>query len=115
MCAAGELDFVWVDVACIDQENRAIKKSEVGRQAAIFQQADHVFVWLNSCAINEFQIFADGLQQCADILEEEDLERHDMLDEFKVIPEDLQILPCFRDHRWVSSVKRGLERLLEDP
>lgn len=41
------VDHAWIDVACIDQENRAVKMSEIGRQAAIFMQAHCSFVWLN--------------------------------------------------------------------
>lgn len=38
--------FVWVDVACIDQENYADKMAEIGRQAGIFANAEDAFVWL---------------------------------------------------------------------
>lgn len=42
--------FLWVDVACIDQENIAIKMEEIGRQAGIFANATHAFVWLWTAA-----------------------------------------------------------------
>lgn len=38
--------FLWLDVACIDQENYAAKMEEVGRQAGIFANAGMTFVWL---------------------------------------------------------------------
>lgn len=38
--------FLWLDVACIDQENHAAKMEEVGRQAGIFANAGITFVWL---------------------------------------------------------------------
>lgn len=38
--------FLWVDVACIDQENYGIKMEEVGRQAGIFANAGFAFIWL---------------------------------------------------------------------
>jgi hypothetical protein len=38
--------FLWLDVACIDQNNGPQKDIEIGRQAKIFQGAQHVFVWL---------------------------------------------------------------------
>lgn len=39
-------DFVWLDVACIDQEHYPTKMAEVGRQAGIFANAGMAFVWL---------------------------------------------------------------------
>lgn len=33
------IDWAWVDVACIDQENVPIKMDEVDRQASIFKNA----------------------------------------------------------------------------
>lgn len=43
------LEWVWVDVACIDQRDSSPEKaSEVGRQAAIFKNAASAFVWINT-------------------------------------------------------------------
>lgn len=39
-------DWVWLDIACIDQENDAVKMDEVGRQASIFKQASRAYIWL---------------------------------------------------------------------
>ena len=39
-------DFLWLDVACIDQNNGPQKMAEIGRQAVIFQGAQRVFIWL---------------------------------------------------------------------
>lgn len=44
--AAGKNRFVWLDIACIDQEDYAVKMEEVGRQAGIFANADQAFVWI---------------------------------------------------------------------
>lgn len=46
---ARKVEFVWVDVACIDQ-NPGSKDSalEIGRQAKIFKKATAVFAWLTS-------------------------------------------------------------------
>lgn len=38
--------FIWLDVACIDQENYIVKMEEVGRQAGIFANAGVGFAWL---------------------------------------------------------------------
>ncbi|KAF1809214.1 hypothetical protein P152DRAFT_516830 [Eremomyces bilateralis CBS 781.70] len=42
------VEFVWLDVACIDQRNGSREKElEVGRQAAIFKGAHSVYAWLH--------------------------------------------------------------------
>lgn len=42
-----ETCLVWVDVACIDQEDRAVQGLEIGRQGRIFRSAETVTVWLH--------------------------------------------------------------------
>jgi len=39
--------FLWLDVACIEQRDSPVKWAEIGRQARIFQRAEHVCVWLS--------------------------------------------------------------------
>ena len=53
------VDFVWLDVACIDQrENNARAASEMGRQANIFRGASFVYAWLSAISIQQLnQIF----------------------------------------------------------
>ena len=46
--AAGTNGLVWVDIACIDQENIDVKMDEIGKQADIFSQASQVYIWLSS-------------------------------------------------------------------
>lgn len=42
-------EFLWLDVACIDQRsNEPRSSSEIGRQAAIFKGARYVFAWLSA-------------------------------------------------------------------
>ena len=41
-------DYVWIDIACIDQKRIKPKMEEVGRQASIFKRARRSYVWLNS-------------------------------------------------------------------
>ncbi|KAM0185771.1 hypothetical protein ACHAPI_012010 [Fusarium lateritium] len=45
-CAVEEREFLWLDVACIDQENNAVKMDEINKQAVIFQRAESVYAWL---------------------------------------------------------------------
>ena len=40
------VEFVWLDVACIDQRDGPQKSFEIGRQAGIFKGANRVYVWL---------------------------------------------------------------------
>lgn len=42
---------IWLDVACIDQENEATKMIEIGHQAAIFQRAEYAYIWLSHCSV----------------------------------------------------------------
>ncbi|ROW03793.1 hypothetical protein VMCG_05396 [Cytospora schulzeri] len=51
-----DVQFVWLDVACIDQENYEVKMLEVGRQGVIFQHAESAFVWLASSHLENFQV-----------------------------------------------------------
>ena len=39
--------YVWIDVACIDQKRYGVKMGEIGRQASIFKLAKQAYVWLN--------------------------------------------------------------------
>ena len=39
-------DFLWLDVACINQKDTLEKMAEIGRQAVIFHGAHRVYVWL---------------------------------------------------------------------
>lgn len=38
--------FAWIDIACIDQADYAVKMDEIGRQVGIFANAAHVYAWL---------------------------------------------------------------------
>lgn len=59
----GELQWVWVDVACIDQRDTSSEKAvEVGRQAAIFRNATRGFVWINTYGTDELTALIQQLQ-----------------------------------------------------
>ncbi|KIW65018.1 hypothetical protein PV04_07308 [Phialophora macrospora] len=45
-----DVDFVWVDIACIHQEDEILKAEDVGDQAGIFKNAHKAFIWLNRLA-----------------------------------------------------------------
>ena len=40
-------EHLWLDIACIDQEDEKIKRLEIGRQAKIFEHAETALIWLN--------------------------------------------------------------------
>ncbi|KAJ1323430.1 HET domain-containing protein [Microdochium nivale] len=51
-----QCDFVWVDIACIDQRSDSVAGAlEVGRQAAIFKGASKVGVWLTTTEDDWFE------------------------------------------------------------
>ncbi|KAI4279714.1 MAG: hypothetical protein L6R38_004968 [Xanthoria sp. 2 TBL-2021] len=60
--AAGTNGLVWVDIACIDQENIDIKMDEIGKQADIFSQASQVYIWLSSQDVAEASTSLQALQ-----------------------------------------------------
>ena len=43
---ANNRQFIWLDVACIDQENDSVKMDEVNKQAAIYRRAHTVYAWI---------------------------------------------------------------------
>jgi hypothetical protein len=43
---SAKVEFLWVDVACIDQRDGPQKDAEIGRQAVLFRGAKAVFIWL---------------------------------------------------------------------
>jgi hypothetical protein len=60
------VDFVWVDVACIDQRESSLEMaSEVGRQARIFKGANDVFIWLTKYNFDELYAWATSLERCS--------------------------------------------------
>jgi hypothetical protein len=53
------VEFVWVDVACIHQEDKIQIAVEVGKQAGIFRNAYKAFIWLNEYPESELTTYAD--------------------------------------------------------
>lgn len=57
------VDFLWLDVACIDQTPRSREKAqEIGRQAKIFRGATQVFVWLTTHDISWYTAWASEME-----------------------------------------------------
>lgn len=47
--------FTWLDVACIDQDNYAVKAEEIGKTPGIFANASVAFVWLCTIPTHELR------------------------------------------------------------
>ncbi|KAH0536393.1 hypothetical protein FGG08_006743 [Glutinoglossum americanum] len=58
-----DVEYVWIDIACIDQEDDVVKMDEVGKQVGIFRGAHRVYVWLNRLAPSELQRCLDDVFQ----------------------------------------------------
>lgn len=43
----GQFDFIWLDVACIDQKDEVVKLDEINKQANIYKRAKWVFAWMD--------------------------------------------------------------------
>ena len=104
--AAGGEGLVWVDVACIDQENTVIKMDEIGHQADIFRRASQVYVWLTKHSVNQLATFFVGLDKLTSRLEK--LEHAENSPTFK------DAYSVLRDTDHVQTAVIHLRRLLDD-
>ena len=73
---AGESGFVWVDIACIDQEDVDIKMSEIGKQADIFRRAKKVYAWLTSQSTEQMISHTSQIDSLATSLERLETSHH---------------------------------------
>ncbi|KAG8531428.1 uncharacterized protein KY384_003057 [Bacidia gigantensis] len=94
------IHFVWIDIACIDQENEALKATEIGRQAAIFKNATHAYIWLSHLDDNE-------MQQCDTTLFDTNMILSPHFEGNGTEPEDLE--------SWNASFREVSETLYRDP
>ena len=65
LSASSDVEFVWLDVACIDQRDGPQKAMEIGRQASIFKGASTVFVWLTRLQALKIGRILECLSTCA--------------------------------------------------
>lgn len=95
------VDWVWVDVACIDQDDVRSRAEEVGRQAGIFRVASSAFIWLHQTPSEKLQQFANGLFHLSEKFGEDQ--------EYLMI-----LLPsCVWNGKWMHNVSETLT-LVED-
>ena len=62
-------EHLWLDIACIDQEDEIMKRSEVGRQALIFKNAETALVWLSHHDTEQLDQYLGGLLGAIDQME----------------------------------------------
>lgn len=113
------VDWVWVDVACIDQKDVTVRDEEVGRQAGIFNTAKEAFVWLHHSPLPKLQRVADLLFEAAD--NALDIQAH-LAQIYGISMGDIDPEPdqndndaCVIDNAWVNSLLTTLEILDDDP
>ena len=64
-------EFLWLDIACIDQRWTPITMAEVGRQARIFRHAKHSYAWLSHLPHEALQDSLTGLADAVTGLQSE--------------------------------------------
>lgn len=109
------VEFVWLDVACIDQrDNDPRSAAEIGRQADIFSGADHVIVWLSTLDASRIETALMTLERSELFLTasyDEDEDGPPVTELLCQIYESLQVL--FSDP-WFSSLWTLQEAFLRD-
>ena len=128
LAASEGVEYVWVDIACIDQENWDVKMDEIGKQAGIFQNAKEAYIWLHGATISTLQRLCDSLLALAARLDgeqtkvvhfnsehqttihwdENDIDSDIMVGEKTYLPE------CLSDSTWIQSLSETLQDLTAD-
>ncbi|KAL6410759.1 hypothetical protein AUP68_07191 [Ilyonectria robusta] len=118
------VDFIWVDVACIDQRLNSESMLEIGRQATIFRKASAVYIWLNHTTIAELSELASSTESLA-IKPDDTFElliKETRLLESKgesyVVPENFQpsmLKPLGIDHGWLEQIQVILNNIRREP
>lgn len=57
--------YVWVDIACIDQECLPVKMDEIGKQGDIFRRAVKTYIWLTQHDTASLQLLLNTLKAFA--------------------------------------------------
>lgn len=99
--AEDAVEFLWLDVACIDQRHTHEAYAEVGRQARIFRGARRVFVWLSHHTAEALLSINDDIIQATHAT-----------NGYYYFAVDVNS-PENRD--WPAKAVRGLSTLLQDP
>ncbi|KAF2122751.1 heterokaryon incompatibility protein-domain-containing protein [Lophiotrema nucula] len=113
------VDFLWIDIACIDQENRADKMKEISNQASIFFKAEKVFVWLHQW---DHEKLEEQVGNMNEILSELESQCHMVMYSSGSDDEDMdwetareEIPECLRDDEWINKAVKALKKWREEP
>ncbi|KAI5920641.1 hypothetical protein F4810DRAFT_407219 [Camillea tinctor] len=93
-------EFLWLDIACIDQRPGPIQMAEIGRQARIFQNAAHSYVWLSHLSYDILESILDNLRVAVSGLDQEPYNRTE---------------PPYNCHTWISQAIQSIGDLTNDP
>ncbi|KAL1639150.1 hypothetical protein SLS58_008237 [Diplodia intermedia] len=115
---AGESGWVWVDIACIDQEVLEVKMNQIGKQASIFSNANRAFIWLHQSSLGELERLVELLFKSQDTIYDDP---HDTTSTAYSQNSTLNetsgtsfLSPCFQDTDWLDAVESSL-RIFSDP
>ncbi|KAK8073949.1 heterokaryon incompatibility protein-domain-containing protein [Apiospora phragmitis] len=118
--ASTDTGWLWVDVACIDQKDVLVRDDEIGRQAAIFNNAARSFVWLHITPGEKLQRLVDILFVAESRADENLVGRSaaayygsEYEQPFGSDPGEHQ--KCIDDPEWVAKVSETLAMLEADP
>ncbi|KUI74405.1 hypothetical protein VM1G_10023 [Cytospora mali] len=87
---ASGVTHIWIDIACIDQQDNDIKLDEIGNQAAIFDRAETAYIWLNHCHRREFEALIELLRENVSTLDSIFLAKKDLIPLLRSIKQNLQ-------------------------
>ena len=104
---ASDSGFVWVDVACIDQEDLVVKMDEIGRQADIFRRAKKVYAWLTSHSTDQLISLTSQVDRFSRELERLEISDHS----FEYGEADIQRIV----NEGVGACLDAVARLISDP
>jgi hypothetical protein len=95
-----EVNWIWLDVACIDQRDGSLmKKEEIGRQIAIFEKAERVYAWLTSLSLDSLQRNLETIEECA----------------MAITSHDRMEMSLRAQTRWARKTLRSIQSVIADP
>ncbi|KAK8133117.1 hypothetical protein PG999_001290 [Apiospora kogelbergensis] len=116
--ASADTEWLWLDVACIDQKDDLTRDDEIGRQAAIFNNAVNSFIWLHATPLDTLQHLVDLLFESVSYIDNNSEAKYaatyDVEDE--ELPSDTgRYEKCIEDSGWIAKVSETLSILESDP
>lgn len=97
-------EFLWLDIACIDQRAGPIQMDEIGRQARIFMNAKYSYVWLSHLSCDKIESLLDDLSVANNGLQRELFDPKHRNDGHHWILLATQAVRGFTDDPWFKSL-----------